>query len=446
MLEKASGDSYLNIDSVKDCMRELALVRDTIDDLPFGRFLKSAWKLLRKRPSPLITLYLEMDSLSRTELFQLEPTKNGGEQQQSLAVKTASWMFTKQKGKQLVVIPKVWKARGQALGFSISLFVSIARKHEKRGEHLYPFIQGVLRSVFGVLAGVSTFGHEVEDELLDTLYGTEGERHPDLDQVRDLVVAMHSDLPGYYAERVCSDPPFPAQLDNLVQAVVAWSVYRIKSIWDMDPYIRALTGQGARLRVEEVRHVLLQAKCVNDVASLLSGLKISSGMDLWRLQLQMNPNTCGGVTANELLLHWAQHSCVRHDKLFCDAVVQTLLKSLDTLLAFGAQINKPCYPGGTMLQALLDKSVTPSRGRSRLYQKEKFIALVKRGIDPKIASTVGTALEAAAAYRTQRLEGIKQVWIDTKEESKEEVNFILDWLKAYKSDGAWPAFSEDFPI
>lgn len=434
MIQEAEKDGVMSSAVLKESLREIGILCGTDDDDASGRAIRQlAWKFLKNRRSYLLGWVQELFSGHIAALFS---TSKSDPFVSKVSKKYFSWLLSQNKDRTLVEIPPVWKSRSHVLWTSLLVFVEKAQMSEEGGLSTYPQISQALQARLGTFAGMDHYRHKMKDWLLYALF-----EDPDIQGCRDLVTAITCNLSKYFTDRMSVDTPGTSQMEALMSAIVAWHVYTGNCNHEhFSKYICSMKDHGAQLDARDVCCILSHSNCIATIAGLLDALKVLVKSET--SCLRMNWGVFKHTDKNEILLHWAQFSCYEHE----DGFPKTkLLSALDSLVALGLDINASCYPGGTVLQAVLDDAVQPLSGRCVLYRKAKFVALVERGIDPTIVTARGTGLESARKFKYRKTAKMYKMYVDSFQDEEDDMKKIIEWLEHYMTTGCWPELpkSED---
>jgi len=438
IIEEATRAGVFTEKELLECLREfsyLSKMVDDDDDLEWKHAGKVLKRLVTRRRSYLLAMAQELVPSAVEEMIN------------DLDSSDDEWMIgtVMKKGAQQLVklnrsltFPVAWKTRHPILRTSMFMLARTARAAEEAGESTYPSLSHVMNSYFSPVFEIEPYGENVVPQwVLDTMYGA------DTKDIRDIVGTIVCGLKSYFTERLLAKPATQAQTEALTRAFLAWAIYQGDNT-EFDDWVDLLSNLGIYPSNSSLCFFFRQVGGCVTVTDLVTLLK------RW---VKGRPNgygryghltDCHFQSQDGLLLHWAQYSCPNDCDGSCDGDEQltAFCKLLDIMILFGEDIHAQCYAGGTVLQAILDHSIQPISGKKHLSRKAKFIALIRRGLNPQIETSRGSGLQTAIDFVNTPL-WRRPLWLTSRGyDDKEEVGFIIALLRIFESSGQWPPLEE----
>lgn len=292
-----------------------------------------------------------------------------------------------------------------------------------------------------------------EDSLHDYIAASMA-RDPDLLAIADLVLAVGAGLFSYYTDTCYSRPLSRKQLEFLVSTVLVQGTVDLSTTIQ---FIEVLMSRGASLTARHVCEILQ----FSEVSSCKYGNMISiprrfrSMADMGRLvaacakhqdssvESAGHSRLCSNLAGKgNLLLDWVEHlpmmrsalddlTTKERTRLYTDNVA-----ALRLILAYGIDLNLPCYEGGDVLLALLDPAIVKARKRG--YFRARFIALVECDFRPSSAASlyINAAEKAYGKIGRPANDDIR------KRECRITIDGIIASVCHYMENDSWPAVND----
>lgn len=369
VFHKTEVDNLIDDTVVRECLREIGLMIGTIGDFTFTRFSSLAGLHLSPKKSYFWAIMLQLFPCTWQGLVTVA---NGDGHALKFGKRTLSWIIERCSG--LVPFPKQWETWHALLRLSLGIFIQQAKEHEKSGSSTYPLVLPALQSHFVMIAAGTKFESPLPDWLFDNLIDKRNAQ-----EIKDLVTAIVCDLPVYFADSLSVKKLSAIQQQDLLRAAIAWFVYVNSSTSTVASFLAPLADQGVSLSYHDLRFFLLNSTCLEHAVAQARGLRALLRTQPTELEAPLGVNS-QDTRMNDLLIYWGQFSCLGHEEKCNNSyIVKGFLEVLDLILDAGADINSPCCNGVTVMQAIIDKSISPLPGRCHTYRKAKFLALVRRG-------------------------------------------------------------------
>lgn len=364
VFKRTEADNLIDETIVRECVREIGLIRGTFGDFTWTRFTSLTALTFSPRQSYFWAIMLQLFPCTWQGLVDIAEDDN-----QALKVTKRSLSWIIDRCSSLIPFPPQWKSWHALLRLSLGIFVEKAKEHEMSGGSVHPLVFPALQSHFVMIAA----GKKFETPLPEWLFTELIDKRNDPD-TRDVITAIVCDLPSYFTECLAANKLSVTQQQDVLRAVISWSIYTEASTSTVTSFTKPICDAGIRLTYEDLRLFLLNSTCLAQAVAQTSALR-----PLLRTASSVDGRS-KDPAMNNLLMYWVQFSCFEHEERSNDELItKAFLELLDLILDAGADIESESCNGITAMQAVIDKTISRLPGRSHTYRKAKFHALVRRG-------------------------------------------------------------------
>ncbi|KEF53506.1 uncharacterized protein A1O9_10481 [Exophiala aquamarina CBS 119918] len=437
VIEEATGDQVVKPQVLDKCIQDWVAILPPVNNITPKELLKWAYLNLKQFKKRDLTVFNVHNEFCPLRASWVSDVRTGRMFQKVVKFFSANAPD--------VAFPAIWKSRHVVLRTSFFLLMDLALVSETPEWSSFPVIAEAMQSYLNPILCYSwwTSGRPVDMCLLGALF-----QSPELMDIVDLFLAVCGNLTRYFRDRITGLTLSDLQQEFLYQAILCQpSEYHDPSITVFEEFVSAMTSNVRPIHKTDLCFFLKNIKCWQIAAEFADVmLKYISPDPTEETALNHSCRYLNRETG--LLFHWASATCTLG--CACGGGLATHSYDFDVVLellvAFGEDVNQPCYAGGTALNVILDHSIQPPTGHGAMNRGVKFLALVDNGWDTKSTPVRGTWIQLAQTFQ-QKLPPEAKLQRKVRSSSKakywfmnadaDDVQAIIQDLRHHELHGTW---------